>query len=60
MTAEEHVIAAMRAELERQAATSDGAFTVQSRAGDDRVVVRGAVDLAALAMVAVGSLAGGP
>jgi hypothetical protein len=59
MTAEEHVISAIKAELERQAATSDGALTVQADA-DDRAFVRGAVDLAALAMVAVGSLSGGP
>jgi hypothetical protein len=59
MTAEEHVISAIKAELERQAATSDGALTVQAGA-DDRAIVRGAVDLAALAMVAVGSLSGGP
>ena len=56
---EDQVGEALIAELQRQAADSDGRLTV-SVEGDDRVRIEGAVDIGALAMVAVGALAGGP
>jgi hypothetical protein len=59
MGAEEHIIEAMLDELKRQAAESNGALQIDPQ-GDDAVSIRGPVDLAALAMVAAGSLAGGP
>lgn len=59
MTAEEHLIEAMLDELKRQAAASNGALQVDPE-DDDTVSIRGRVDLAALAVVAAGSLAGGP
>jgi hypothetical protein len=60
MTAEDKIITGIKAELERQAANSDGALLIEPGPDDDQVVIRGQVDLAALAMVAVGSIAGGP
>jgi hypothetical protein len=59
-SAEEKLIASIVAELQRQAENSKGALSVKPEASEDRVVLHGAVDVAALAMVAAGSLAGGP
>jgi hypothetical protein len=59
MTAEGHIIAAMLDELKRQAAESSGALQVDDE-HDDTVSIQGRIDLAALAMVAAGSIAGGP
>jgi len=59
MTAEGHIIAAILDELKRQAAESSGALQVAPER-DDTVSIQGRVDLAALAMVAAGSVAGGP
>jgi hypothetical protein len=46
-------------ELKRQAAESSGALQVGAER-DDTVSIQGRIDLAALAMVAAGSIAGGP
>jgi hypothetical protein len=59
MDMEERVRDAIKAELARQADASRGAL-VASPAGDGRLRIEGEVDLEALAMVIVGSLAGGP
>jgi len=59
MTAEGHIITAMLDELKRQAAESRGALQVNAER-DDTVSIQGRIDLAALAMVAAGSIAGGP
>jgi hypothetical protein len=60
MTAEQQVIAAVMEELKRQADESGGALKVVVDRKNDRALVNGSVDVAALAMVAAGSLAGGP
>ncbi|WP_062223736.1 hypothetical protein [Aureimonas sp. D3] len=57
----EAVREALLAELQRQAETSadaDDRLTVEP--GPDKVVIHGPVDLDDLAMVVMGSLAGGP
>ncbi|WP_019996209.1 hypothetical protein [Aureimonas ureilytica] len=56
--AEETVRQALLDELGRQAAISEGALTIEP--GEERVVIKGPVDLDELVMVVMGSLAGGP
>lgn len=58
MDLEETVKRAIVDELKRQ--TDGGGMTRVEPRGDDRLALEGEVDLAALAMVIVGSLAGGP
>ncbi len=55
---EEKAIEAVVEELERQAAENPSVLRV--RRDGDRVVVDGAIDVDALVMVVVGSMAGGP
>ena len=59
MDMEEKVVEAITAELQRQSEASGGRLSVKP---DDQggVSLNGRVDLEALAMVAVGTLAGGP
>ena len=59
MDMEEKVVEALTAELQRQSEASGGRLNVRP---DDQggVRVEGRIDLEALAMVAVGTLAGGP
>ena len=59
MDMEEQVREAIQAELARQADASRGGLVARP-AGDGRLRIEGEVDLEALAMVVVGSLAGGP
>ena len=57
----EAVREAILAELQRQAETSaDTGDRLSVEAGPDKVVIHGPVDLDDLAMVVMGSLAGGP
>jgi len=58
MDMEASVRDAIVAELERQAEAGDGGLSV--RREDDRLMVQGRIDLEALAMAVVGSVAGGP
>lgn len=58
MELEEVVKKAIVAELQRQA--DEPRLGRVEPLADDRIVIEGEVDLAALAMVIVGSLAGGP
>jgi hypothetical protein len=55
---EEKIKEAIVAELKRQAEIRPG--TLKLSASDDRLVVDGEIDMDALAMVIVGSVAGGP
>ena len=57
MDLEGQIVEAMRAELKRQAA--DGELRL-SDSGEGRLHIEGEVDIEALAMVAVTSVAGGP
>lgn len=57
MDLEGQIIAAMKAELKRQAA--EGELTLGD-SGEGRLHIEGEVDIEALAMVAVTSVAGGP
>lgn len=59
MDMEEKVVEALTAELQRQSEASGGRLEVKADE-DGGATVRGRVDLEALAMAAVGSLAGGP
>lgn len=59
MNLEEQVQAAVAAELGRQAPESQGRLQLALSEGD-LVTVNGPLDLAALAMAIVGSVAGGP
>ena len=55
---EAQIVAALRAELDRQAGDGRG-LTVQDAEGG-RIAVKGELDLEALAMAVAGSVAGGP
>ncbi len=55
---ETKAITAVVEELERQAAEHPSRLKVQTK--DDRVIVDGEIDVDALVMVVVGSMAGGP
>ncbi|NJC39951.1 hypothetical protein GGQ87_000209 [Brevundimonas alba] len=54
---EAQVAEALRTELERQAETTEGLSVTRSDGG---LAINGTIDLEALAMAAVGSVAGGP
>jgi hypothetical protein len=57
MDLNQQIVEALRAELQRQAAEGD----IQCRdSGEGRLHIEGEVDVEALAMVAVTSVAGGP
>lgn len=58
MDMEARVVQAMTEELQRQAEESAGELTVAVNRGAVRV--SGAIDMEALAMIVVGTLAGGP
>lgn len=58
MELQEQMREAMLAELERQASERPQELQVERK--DDRVDIRGSVDLDDLVMVAVSSVAGGP
>ena len=56
---EAQIVAAIRAELQRQAAETPGGLSVAD--GDaSRLAVDGQIDLEALAMAVAGAVAGGP
>lgn len=57
MDLEGQIVDAMKAELKRQAAEGD---ITCSDSGEGRLHIEGEVDIEALAMVAVTSVAGGP
>jgi hypothetical protein len=57
MDLEGQIVEAMKAELKRQAAEGD---ITCSDSGEGRLHIEGEVDIEALAMVAVTSVAGGP
>jgi len=59
MDMEDPVREAVIGELTRQAEASDGKFKAV-KTGEGRLRVEGEIDLEALAMAIVGSLAGGP
>ncbi len=59
MDMEAQIVAAVRAELSRQAAESDDSLRVGD-AGAGRLRIDGPVDLEALAMAVAGAVAGGP
>lgn len=59
MDLEAQVKAAILAELDRQSADAEGALKVAQRLPGG-VEINGVVDLEALSMVVVGSVAGGP
>lgn len=54
---EEHIVEAIKAELQRQAADNPSELSVENGAG---FKVNGIIDLDALAMAVAGSVAGGP
>jgi len=59
MDLEAHVRDAMVEELKRQAEASEGGLSIGAET-EGRLQVQGPVDLEALAMAVVGSVAGGP
>jgi hypothetical protein len=61
MDLQQQLIDAIRQELQRQAAVSQGRLKADfSSPTEETAVVQGPVDLAALAMVVTGAVAGGP
>ena len=59
MDMEAQIVAAVRAELSRQAAESNDSLRLDD-AGPGRVRIDGSIDLEALAMAVAGAVAGGP
>lgn len=61
MDLQQQLVEAFRQELQRQAADAQGRLKVElGNPSEQTAVVDGAIDLGALAMVAAGSVAGGP
>ncbi|OGN44349.1 MAG: hypothetical protein A2623_04705 [Caulobacterales bacterium RIFCSPHIGHO2_01_FULL_70_19] len=59
MDMEAQIVAALRTELQRQAADAGDALRI-AEASSARVRIEGSVDLEALAMAVAGTVAGGP
>ena len=59
MGMEAQIVAALRTELQRQAADAGDALRI-AEASSARVRIEGSVDLEALAMAVAGAVAGGP
>lgn len=59
MDMEAQIVAALRTELQRQAADAGDALRIAD-ASSARVRIEGSVDLEALAMAVAGAVAGGP